>query len=438
MINGGGYQEGFASAGEFRIKNPIPAYIRHPFSGLFQKSGVVVPYATQSQFCAHNLLSFLYELYEAAPTLKTVVSRKNEYAFGGGVDLKAKKRSGFVFENTAVTDEIKQAFVEWIEGLGLSAAMFTELSANLYKHEAVCGSQFLHIKITKSGDIKRAKTTVIHPMYCVRIFNKEKPNSPESNALLVSDTPITSESKIDTLNNLRVLPIYPNVTKAGGVVETVFQMNAKGYEGEFYGRPASNTLWNYIDYEASNYVAKVSGKEMTATHLILAKFQDTGDANENSDAKINLAHGLRDTLTSEGQGKGLGILFYPEEAPTVVKMDIARDPVFLAHMENGAETKIGAALGIDTKLIGLGSFSGGIGSSIYLDTLATTNQFSIQPMQERYTEFWDMVLWFLFEQTGETRFNNVSILFENKLTVLIDQLARMKNTNRNEQQNPTI
>ena len=405
------------------LKNPIPemAKDKGQLVKLFEQGKFLVPYSRNEKGkTAHSTLNMLYTLAQLSPIKKSVMASKIDFCFSKGI-----------------TDE-NTAFIENLTAIGVSADDVVGMVGASMRDESICGTAFVKLSLTSVNGVFSAKITRIPPQNALPAYDWDNQDSDFNNLLFYTDKPIGNDYSMQPgkLMEWKAAGLFPKWTKRGKVVETVFQINAVGYDQEIWGRPVVDPNLLLIDYETANNVAKISASEVTAKVMMLLKEPSVlsveGTGKSVDDVKRELTFALRNRMTNRGdQSESLGVLFYTDEAPTVETININRDSQWLETTRKMCVQSICAAEGIPASLASLEDLKVGLGGNVVLDTLILTNAKTIEPTQSRYAKFFNTILNALAEKAG---IEGGKIAFINPMIDIIEQFKAVRQTNSNANQ----
>ena len=416
----------------WQLTNPIPDLItdKADLIKFFGTARFLVPYAVQGGKTAHATLRLLFDLSDLSPVQKAVITAKSDFCFGNGL----KTTSGET-DNTA-------QFFEFLSSIGIGKTEVTNSARASFRDESICGTTFVLARITEvngqwQGSIKR-----LPPTHCLPGYDFDNQNSDFNSTVLYNDKPIGGNAGVSFLSSntkyqsWKMVGRWPRVTKSGKVFETIVQMNSVGYEDEFWGRATADTNCLYVDYQSVNMAAKISASEVTAKVLALMKEPDPElleQAGKSAhEVKTEISNGLRGTLTNKGaESQSLGILFYTDEKPEIVQVQINRDYQYKESVRKEIVQNICAAHGIPANLAGLEEMKVGLGGTVIMDTLIKTNGMKIVPTQKRFADMFTHIMQFFATYTGFDMGSH-NLEFIGPIPEMIEQLKLIRSKTTNE------
>lgn len=402
--------------GDWALRNPVPEMARdkNDLLRLFNSFTYLVPYAKIGNKTAHATLKMLFDLYELSSVQKLTVQRVTSLCFGHGLEIDASTNA-------------------FLQSVGITEKQIVNSVYSGARDESICGTSFLLITVASVGNVYKADITVIPPTHGMPAYDFENEDSELNDTIFYTDKPLGNDFSIKGVKSWKAAKKYPLFSESNGVFTTMLQINATGYENEFWGRGAASAFWQYIDYQSANLTAKISQSEVVSKLLTILKEPDpiSVEASGTTLKKIkdDVSESFRSKMTNRGEGEGLGVLWWSgDERPDIKEVAINRDTNYSEHVRSEVITNICAAHGISPILVGLKEQRIGIGANILLDALITANAMTIEPTQKKWEGIMSEIISFIGNITGQT-VQNIELLFVNPIQGQIKMINQTRQGN---------
>lgn len=361
------------ASGGFQLRNPVPELARDTtaLQKLFGKDSFFVPYARTGAESSHSTLNMLFSLFDLSPTAKAGSKVKSDICFSKLADSSL-------------------SFVSELEAIGINETSVKAIARSVYRDEMACGTFFILLRISEVQGQYSATISRIPPQNALPIWD-EKGKSGIINSVAYTTDPISKSSSFsakDVAARFTVTSKYPNFTKRGSTYETVFQVNAQGYESEFWGRPVVDANTLYLDYRNIDLFARISQTHVTTNLVVFIPEPGVSELTElgiSREQYLQDASGeVRGVMTAEGKGQSVAVMTYTGENPPVMEhVEINRDSAWAEFMSNRSIRGVCSGIGVPPELIGLSEFRSSIGGNVVKDTLVMCEVTSIRPTQIR-------------------------------------------------------
>lgn len=370
-------------------------------------------------------------------------------AFGGesgSVEIVRKKRAGVcsIGEQKPLSEKEVEKFISWWESLGLSFQDFAKLSVALeIENYLPLGNAYLRIRVAEvNGQYK--VSFIIEPTLLTARFSRKTLND-DLYIATVKDWDYSEKKEIGVTKGSEIGKPFSWSERRNGVLETIVHL--KNREGSEYGRSSLIQVLNhfYAEYEKGNQLAKTERVATVAKYLLEVAeemYQEpncdacNGDGCNKceSNHRETVATGLRRLATNEGKDPvDIIVDFYDKETgetSTLHKFDVMRDSAWLEKSNEVLIKAIHSAFNIAPELTKSLKLSGGLNSEQLLVLLITTNAEVIQPIRERYHNFWSHIISELAKVTGSDEMAKYAINFESPVRDLIENIKEVRGTTR--------
>ncbi len=315
----------------FDYKNPLPEYCNDD-SRLAQRveNLGLRPRRGTTASSQHSFIDLECFLYENSPTFKAIVEDKKSWTFGNELDIKRFSRPFLSSINIELDDEkLKEEFYDFYTEHGLSFENIIKQSKSLYTFDHIDGNPYLRYREIEVGGVKKVFTEVVHPKTVMKVVWNEEDGIDHETVVICSDfLNIKTDGKS---KNYDVVNVYPAFSKIPGGRETVFHFRDEDSCRAYSESKSGNSLyWQFIQWAASDLACKVTGTATVTKNLLFYKLEpvdsDTGGDNNTMDQGKAMAMALKNTMSRDGTApKELALMGYPEEAPTLEKVDVNRN-----------------------------------------------------------------------------------------------------------------
>jgi len=426
-----------------RLKNPLPAFLTDEASLLnFYREHNLVPYAGTTTGSAHSFLRLLFDLFDLSPSHGSCISDKAKWAFDGDIDFVESWVAGLKRpeEQAEIPDDTKIMVAESLAKSGLSLPQLGALTADLHRNYEVCGDAYLRYREIEIAGAKKVSLESLHPMKAMYL----KTMRDEPRTLVISPDFFLGSWK--TGNEVELVRVFPNYSEGDEYRETVFHVRNKRDYGDWYGKPPTLQVlnWMFSEWQTANLNAKISGSEVGAKAIITMEAEDPSiRLNDEQDDLRKVAADLRMLTTNRGQNhemESMVVLEYPHggKQPELLDLEINRDYRYFETTVRVASDYIFNAHGWSKILSGFSNPSGGIGSNILIDEFKVKNTGVIKPLQEKFAAFWKPVLNEIAEFIDLPELAGMGIRFEDRISSMIESFNNAENADPGEGSDPAL
>ena len=431
----------------FGLHNPIPH--ERPTTGdmrEWMRGYRVVPYYGDYQTGSHRFLELLRDLCELSPTYGAVMEVRQSLTFGSRLRVCGRAVPGLAGERSAVDYATQVAFVEVLDGFGLTLTDIVRMSREMDEHLDQSGNAYLAITRVRVGEATAYRFEVLHYLHCIYTLSED----PGEYFLLHS-------RHLGYPENLTNHPprLY-RVTRGPGeplrwmtdrddptVERTVIHRRAGRAvdDGQYYGRsPLIRNLTHlYIDFQQGNHVSKVAATQILVKKLIALEGPDPNAIQQVLDADgkevdtfLRDAKMIRELITSvqtpgnalgprPGQAEVATVQFpYGGKPPETIDFEVNHDTKYLDWQAGYAADRVAAALSWDTTLTSLRKVNASLGGNLLFDTLLEKKIEVTDAKQDEEENLWNGTLAQLMEDAATPApFSELGIEFPDRIGELL-------------------
>lgn len=440
------------------LENPIPKATVNPGNGFWiyaREQKVLVPFRRSGR----GLLTLLADLTKLSGSFMSCLKWINTFAYGGQsgtVDIIEKPIPGFSVKSedngNGLGDEEKKAFIASLGDYGMSLPDIVRASNKLEQHEWENGNSWLHIRGVMVADVLTIEVEVVHYLHIA--YRHTRPG--ETRIAAICKNWEFSENRIEWIE----VPVSRigkkfnwRVTNGGRNFETVVHNPIELDEGEWYGTPwiLSEMDWMYSEYLGGDLRVKVDGSEQVSKvgfafqqeqvdddfcekcdegDLLDKEGEKTGKACECTknrkhpfEEKMDV---LREITTRKGKKPSsfFGFEYAGENAPTMYEIGVNRDTNWFKEGLDRAAGKIHKKMGVPRELAYDQQAKSGIGTNTLINLYLIANCGTVEPTQHARENYWSHVFNELFGLLGREDLKKYGIRFNDKITPLVEALAK--------------
>lgn len=419
----------------FSFNNPLPDYcnddkkLKQLVQGYRLRPRRGTTTSSQHSFC--ELEEFLYH---NSPTFKAIIEDKKSWIFGSNLDIVNKSRPFLISkkDNKEVDQNLKERFYDFYKDHGLSFEKISALSKRLYTFEHIDGNPYLRYKEVEFGGVKKVHLSIVNPRCLMKVIWDKEDNVKHESCIISND--FNSLSSLKQGENFDLVNVYPAFSKIPGGRETIIHFRQEDSMKCYDESKSGNSLyWQFVQWAASDLACKVTGSAIVTKNVLFYKAvaEDDNMSGDNTHLRTGemIAQSLKKVFSRDGNDpKTTALLLYPDEKPSLEKVDVNRDHEWLDKIMEISTRLILQSERWSSVVSGLEKPSSGIGGNTVVDEMRRVKGV-VDSEQELYESRWQMIFEIINEFLGSPdEFKGLGIKYYDQLGEAISQYDTKKET----------
>ena len=424
----------------FKLKNPIQDAIRDPKKvQKFFEDLKLVPFAGTSQKSSHSYLKLLCDINRLSPSASACKRDIASFSFDGDVDIIARKVPGLAAERRDLAQSQKEAFATALIEHGIDFKTIQTVSISGFENQADTGNKYIYVRIATVAGISKVHIESINPLFCAYLWTEED----EPRTLIIVRDWDTQTWKLRP-------PIMVETEDwmemdEPGVIHRMFHFKSAHSKdgGDWYGRPSdeANSWWKFTEFAQGELTSKISGTELVSKGILAFEGdppeEDEDDTEETKEKEWQeKKYIIRKLTTNRGssvEADSLAMMEYQNgtSPPKFIKLEVNRDVKYNKFALSEAKAEIYSGYGWFQELTGATQTGSGIGSNILIDLFKVADQKTIQPLQEKTSHDWDIILGSIWDVLEKPDLKEFSLKFPDAIEQLIQRLMPANDTDGN-------
>lgn len=372
----------------------------------------IVPYMGEN----HTALKLFNRLSTLSPTQGACIQSIKDYALGGEMVVKRRKRDGFA--NTREIQEVSaqeaDTFIDFLETFTSGRELYV-LSNQSYNNLQENGNAWIQVIFTQTAGVRSVELKGYDQLNVRYKYSKLG----EARMAYVSDEWNTTYL---AANPAKLLPVYPYIGDMGeGVFTTLIHEANLTTSRNWYGVPFSiNSIYfQWLEVMRGDYTQKEYGNGFTGKHFVEVE----GDVDSSDYADV--AASFKRVFSRKGEANSVVLRQRAEsqEKAFIHSFKPNTDEKFQKYVSEDCEAQIVKSHNWDGSLMGQ-SKAGTLGNTQELNRLYRWKyQTVVKPWQNRTVAPINLAIMLAAEYLGREDMMEYSIGFTNPMAELLEQEA---------------